>query len=76
MTSAPLSDLPELRGNDLLVLTTRPPLTDREAVHKPRRIILSSQNDLEKLIFKQLFHHISYLYPQAHPPGRRAPGTV
>ena len=56
----PLSDLPELRGNDLLVLTTRPPLTDREAVHKPRRIILSSQNDLEKLIFKQLFHHISY----------------
>jgi hypothetical protein len=56
----PLNDLPELRSNDLLVLTTRPPLTDREAVHKPRRIILSSQNDLEKLIFKQLFHHISY----------------
>jgi len=56
----PLKDLPALRATDLLVLTTRPPLTDREAVHKPRRIILSSENDLEKLIFKQLFHHISY----------------
>ena len=56
----PLKDLPALRATDLLVLTTRPPLTDREAVHKPRRIILSSENDLEKLIFKQLFQHISY----------------
>jgi hypothetical protein len=56
----PLSDLPELNANDILVLTTRPPLTDREAVHRARRIILSSENDLEKLIFNQLFQHISY----------------
>jgi len=55
-----LSDLPELHANDLLVLTTRPPLTDREALHKARKIILSSENDLEKLIFNQLFQHISY----------------
>jgi len=55
-----LKDLPELHANDLLVLTTRPPLTDREAVHKARKIILSSENALEKLIFKQLFKHISY----------------
>ena len=56
----PLKEFPELRAEDLLVLTTRPPLTDREALFKPRRIILISENDLEKLIFKQLFQHISY----------------
>ena len=56
----PLKEFPELRAEDLLVLTTRPPLTDREALYKPRRIILISENDLEKLIFKQLFQHISY----------------
>jgi len=56
----PLAELPELSANDLLVLTTRPPLTDREALIPPRRIILGSENDLEKLIFKQLFEHISY----------------
>ncbi len=56
----PLKEFPELRAEDLLVLTTRPPLTDREALIKPRRIILNSGNDLEKLIFKQLFQHISY----------------
>ena len=56
----PLSDLPELRANDILVLTTRPPLTDREALNPLRRIILSSENDLEKLIFKQLFQRIFY----------------
>ena len=31
----PLRDLPELNANDLLVLTTRPPLTDREAAQPP-----------------------------------------
>jgi hypothetical protein len=56
----PLEEFPELCANDLLVLTTRPPLTDREALSPPRRIVLSSENDLEKLIFKQLFQHISY----------------
>jgi hypothetical protein len=56
----PLKEFPALCANDLLVLTTRPPLTDREALSPPRRIIWSSENDLEKLIFKQLFHHISY----------------
>jgi len=56
----PLSDLPKLNANDILVLTTRPPLTDREADNPPRRIILSSENDLEKLIFNQLFQHISH----------------
>ena len=40
----PLKDFPELRANDLLVLTTRPPLTDREALSPPRRIVLSSEN--------------------------------
>ncbi len=56
----PLNEFPTLRANDLLVLTTRPPLTDREALIPPRRIILSSENGLEKLIFKQFFQHISY----------------
>jgi len=56
----PLKEFPALYANDLLVLTTRPPLTDREALSPPRRIIWSSENDLEKLIFKQLFQHISY----------------
>ena len=55
-----LQEFPVLCASDLLVLTTRPPLTDREALIPPRRIIWSSQNDLEKLIFKQLFQHISY----------------
>ena len=55
-----LKEFPALHANDLLVLTTRPPLTDREAFSKPRKIILSSENDLEKLIFNQLFQHISY----------------
>ena len=55
-----LREVPTLHATDLLVLTTRPPLTDREALSRPRRIIWSSENDLEKLIFKQLFLHISY----------------
>lgn len=55
-----IKEFPSLRASDLLVLTTRPPLTDREALSPPRRIIWSSTNDLEKLIFKQLFHYISY----------------
>ena len=55
-----ISEFPTLRANDLLVLTTRPPLTDREALIPPRRIIRSSENDLEKLIFKQLFQYFSY----------------
>ena len=55
-----LKDFPALRSTDLLVLTTRPPLTDREAFIPPRKIIRNSKNDLEKLIFKQLFKYFQY----------------
>jgi hypothetical protein len=52
-----LKEYPPLRDTDLLVLPTRPPLTDREAFLPPRKIIRNSKNDLEKLIFKQLFKY-------------------
>ena len=55
-----LSEFPVFQANDLLVLTTRPPLTDRESLFPPRRIIRNSRNDLEKLIFKQMFTHFAH----------------
>ncbi len=55
-----LKEYPSLRDTDLLVLTTRPPLTDREAFIPPRKIIRNSKNDLEKLIFKQLFRYFQH----------------
>ena len=55
-----LAEFPPLRDTDLLVLTTRPPLTDREAFLPPKKIIRNSKNDLEKLIFKQLFRYFAH----------------
>jgi len=55
-----LADFPAFRAEDLLILTTRPPLTDRESAIPPRKIIRNSRNDLEKLIFKQLFGWFCY----------------
>lgn len=55
-----LKDFPNLRAGDLLVLTTRPPLTDREGFLKPKKIIRNSENDLEKLIFNQLFKYFAH----------------
>ena len=55
-----LDEFPTLRETDLLVLPTRPPLTDREAFLPPKKIIRNSKNDLEKLIFKQLFKYFTH----------------
>jgi hypothetical protein len=55
-----LREFPKFQPEDLLVLTTRPPLTDRESLIPPRKIIRNSKNDLEKLVFKQLFNYFSY----------------
>jgi hypothetical protein len=55
-----LTEFPPLRDTDLMVLTTRPPLTDREAFLPPKKIIRNSKNDLEKLIFKQLFRYFAH----------------
>ena len=55
-----LSEFPTLRDTDLLVLPTRPPLTDREAFLPPKKIIRNSKNDLEKLIFRQLFKYFAH----------------
>ncbi len=55
-----LREFPAFRPEDLLILTTRPPLTDRESAIPPRKIIRNSRNALEKLIFKQLFKSFSY----------------
>lgn len=55
-----IKEFPNLRANDLLVLTTRPPLSDREGFLHPKKIIRNSKNDLEKLIFKQLFKYFSH----------------
>jgi hypothetical protein len=54
-----LKEYPLLLETDLLVLPTRPPLTDREAFLPPKKIIRNSKNDLEKLIFKQLFKYFA-----------------
>lgn len=55
-----LTEFPAFTPADLLVLPTRPPLTDREARFPPRKIIRDSRNELEKLIFKQLFRYFEY----------------
>jgi hypothetical protein len=55
-----LSEFPTLRDTDFLVLPTRPPLTDREAFLPPKKFIRNSTNDLEKLIFKQLFKYFAH----------------
>jgi hypothetical protein len=55
-----LDEFPRFRDTDLLVLNTRPPLTDREAFLPPKKIIRNSKNDLEKLIFKQLFKYFTH----------------
>lgn len=55
-----LDEFPAFQCGDLLVLPTRPPLTDREAKIPPRRIIRDSKNELEKLLFKQIFRYLSY----------------
>jgi hypothetical protein len=55
-----LAEFPPLGDTDLLVLTTRPPLTDREAFLPPKKIIRNSKNDLERLIFKQLFKYFTH----------------
>lgn len=55
-----LKDFPAFAPGDLLVLPTRPPPTDREALFPPRKIIRNSKNDLKKLIFKELFVHFAH----------------
>ena len=55
-----LADFPTFRETDLLVLTTRPPITDGGAFLPPKKIIRNSNNDLEKLIFKQISRFIPH----------------
>lgn len=55
-----IEEFPKLRDNDILVLTTRPPLTDREGFFPPKKIIRNSRNDLEKLIFGALSKYFAF----------------
>ncbi len=55
-----LGTFPAFQPADLLVLPTRPPLTDRECLIPPRKIIRNSRNELEKLIFRRLFKYFAY----------------
>jgi hypothetical protein len=54
-----LDEFPTFHAGDLLVLTTRPPLTDSEAFPIPKKSIQRANNDLEKLIFKQLSNYFT-----------------
>ncbi|MEI7732829.1 MAG: hypothetical protein WCO56_24875 [Verrucomicrobiota bacterium] len=52
-----LGEFPKFSAQDMLVLPTRPPLSDRESDNPTHKIICDSQNELEKLIFNQLFRY-------------------
>jgi hypothetical protein len=55
-----LSEFPKFQPQDVLVLATRPPLHDKVAMKRRRKVIHAARTELEAALFAELSKHLEY----------------